>query len=87
MICMHKYDLRWQEKDEFNYPMANAVRVKGVGAGALQMADTIRRMRFATPWRAAFRVKSFKVAVIRRKWLGGGQGERGRGGEGVMVGD
>ena len=26
--------------------------------------DTIRRMRFTTQWRAAFRVKSFKAAVI-----------------------
>ena len=38
----------------------------------------IWRMRFTTKWRAAFRVKSFKVAVIRWKWLGG-EGEGGGG--------
>ena len=31
-------------------------------------------MRFTTQWRAAFRVKSFKAAVIRRGCLGGGEG-------------
>ena len=24
-----------------------------------------------TQWRSAFKVKSFKAAIIRRKWLGG----------------
>ena len=38
------------------------------------------RMRFTTEWRAAFRVKSFEAAVIRRNWLG--RGERGEGGGG-----
>ena len=37
-------------------------------------------MRFTTQWRAAFRVKSFKAVVIRRKSLGGGGGVEGRGG-------
>ena len=31
----------------------------------------IRRMRFTTQWGAAFRVKSFKAVVIRRKWFVG----------------
>ena len=34
----------------------------------------IRRMRFTTQWRAAFRVKSFKAVVIRGKFSGGGGG-------------
>ena len=34
-------------------------------------------MRFTIQWRAAFWVKSFKAAVIRRKWVGVGE-ERGR---------
>ena len=38
---------------------------------------SIRSMRLTTQWRAAFRVKSFKAAVIRRKWL-----EEGAKGEG-----
>ena len=29
-----------------------------------------------TQWQAAFKVKSFKAAIIRRKWLGGGGGRR-----------
>ena len=41
----------------------------------------IRRMRFTTHWRADCRFKSFKAAVIRRKWLGERRG-RGRGGGG-----
>ena len=50
----------------------------------MMMTNTIRRMRFTTKWRAAFRVKSFKAAVIRRKWVGRGGG----GGEWeVVVGD
>ena len=41
------------------------------------------RMRFTTKSWAAFRVKSFKAAVIRRKWLGGGGcGGGGGGGRG-----
>ena len=44
---------------------------------------TIRRMRFTTQWRAAFRVKSLMAVVVRRKWLRGGGvwggGGRGRG--------
>ena len=47
-------------------------------------------MRFTTQWRAAFRAKSFKAAVIRRKWLevGGRRGVGGeRGGVVVVVGD
>ena len=40
--------------------------------------DTIRRMRFTTQWRAAFRVKSFKAVVIRGKL----SGEEGGGGGG-----
>ena len=40
-------------------------------------------MRITTQCRVAFRVKSFKAAVIRGKWLGGG---RGGGGEEVVVG-
>ena len=57
-------------------------------------------MKFTTQWRAAFRVKSFTAAVIRRQWLerggGGGRGcwlpnvpatcERGEGGE-LVIGD
>ena len=35
-----------------------------------------------TQWRAAFWVKSFKVAVIRRKWFWGGDGGGGGGEEG-----
>ena len=31
-------------------------------------------MRFTTQWRAAFRVKSFKAVVIRRKLSGEGGG-------------
>ena len=31
-------------------------------------------MRFTTQWWAAFRVKSFKAAVIRGKLSGGGRG-------------
>ena len=34
--------------------------------------DTIRRMRFTTQWRTAFRVKSFKAVVIRGKLSGEG---------------
>ena len=34
----------------------------------------LRRMRFTTQWRAAFRVKSFKAVVIRGKLLGEGEG-------------
>ena len=37
----------------------------------------LRRMRLTTQWRAAFRVKSFKAAVVRGKlgeWGGGGHG-------------
>ena len=43
---------------------------------------TIRRMRFTTQWRAAFRVKSFKAVVIRGKLLGEGDGGGGGGGGG-----
>ena len=49
--------------------------------GGLEEKNALRRMRFTTQWRAAFRVKSFKAAVIRKKWLEGG--ERGE----VVVGD
>ena len=31
-------------------------------------------MKFTTQWRATFKVKSFKAALFRRKWLGGGGG-------------
>ena len=47
--------------------------------------DTIRRMRFTTQWRAAFRVKSFKAVVIRGKLSGVGGG--GGGGAVGAVGD
>ena len=47
--------------------------------------DTIRRMRFTTQWRAAFRVKSFKEVVIRGKLSGEGGG--GEGGAVGAVGD
>ena len=40
-------------------------------------------MRLTTQWRAAFRVKSFKAVVIRRRWLVGGEG----GGGGGRVGE
>ena len=41
--------------------------------------NTIRRTKCTTKWQAAFRVKYFKVAVIRWKWLGGeGGGGGGR---------
>ena len=39
------------------------------------IVGTIRRMRCTTQWGAAFRVKSFKAAVIRRQWLGEEGGE------------
>ena len=42
----------------------------------------IRRVRFTTQWRAAFRAKPFKAVVVRRKLLGGGWGGGG-GGEGA----
>ena len=44
-------------------------------------------MRFTNQWQAAFRVKSFKADVIRRKWLGvgGGVGEGGGGGRRLEV--
>ena len=42
--------------------------------------DTIRRMRFTTQWRTAFRVKSFKAVVIRGKLSGEGGGGGGGGG-------
>ena len=45
----------------------------------------VRRMRFTTQWRTAFRVKSFKTAVTRRKCWGGGGGGGGGGGQ-VAVG-
>ena len=46
-------------------------------------SQPVRRMRFTTQWGAVFWVKSFKAAVIRRKWFGGeggGGGRRGGGG-------
>ena len=53
-----------------------------------KLENTIRRMRFTTQWRAAFRVKSFKAAVIRGKLPGEGEGDGGGGGGAVgAVGD
>ena len=46
----------------------------------LYFVSPIQRMRFITQWQAAFRFKSFKAVVIRKKWLGGGGGE-------MVVGD
>ena len=42
-------------------------------------SDTIRRMRFTTQWRTAFRVKSFKAVVIRGKLPGEKEGDGGGG--------
>ena len=50
-------------------------------------ADTIRRMRFTTQWRTAFRVKSFKAVVIRGKLPGEKEGDGGGGRGGGAVGD
>ena len=47
--------------------------------GNAQRLYHLRRMRFTTQWRAVFRVKSFKADVVRREWLGVGEGEGGRG--------
>ena len=45
----------------------------------MAVAVIIRRMRFTTQWRAAFRVKSFKAVVIRGKLPGEGEGDGGGG--------
>ena len=36
----------------------------------------IQRMSFTIQWPAAFRIKSFKLAVIKRNWFGGTRGRR-----------